>query len=107
MAPEIGLPSKTARFDRFRYERLRNQPGNEGKFQFTTTGLDQLSFGYGRHPCPGRYFAAHMLRVMLAKLVETYDVRLSDGHRPKNVENWIALRPDDSVENFLTKRSIE
>jgi cytochrome P450 len=93
-------------FDGFRYERLRTQPGNEGKFQFTSTGLDQLSFGYGRHPCPGRSFAGHVLKIMLAKLIDTYEIRLPDGaSRPANIENGIALRPDDNVPIMMKKRS--
>ena len=92
-------------FDAFRFEKLRNEPGNEGRFQFTSTGLDQLSFGYGRHPCPGRYYAGNVLKIMLAKLIDTYEVKLGgDGSRPRNVENWIALLPDDKTPIMLRKR---
>jgi cytochrome P450 len=92
-------------FDGFRYEKLRRQPGNEGKYHFTATGLDQLSFGYGRHPCPGRFYASHVIKTLLAKLIDTYDVKLPDGvTRPKNVENWIAFKPDDKIPILLKKR---
>lgn len=94
-------------FDGFRYEKIRKEPGNEGKYLFTSTGLDQLSFGYGRHPCPGRYYAAHVIKIMMAKLIDTYDIKLPDGQgRPKNLENWIALRPDDKVPILIKKRKV-
>ncbi|KJX97743.1 cytochrome p450 like protein [Zymoseptoria brevis] len=92
-------------FDGFRYAKLRSQPGNEGKFHFTATGLDQLSFGYGRHPCPGRYYASHVIKTMLAILIDTYEIKLPDGaSRPKNLENWIAFKPNDKVPILLRKR---
>nr|AMM63168.1 AniF2 [Aspergillus nidulans NRRL 8112] len=39
----------------------------------TTTG-SFLVFGHGRHACPGRFFAAHLMKLMLAYLVRHYDV---------------------------------
>lgn len=32
-------------FDGFRFEKLRNEPGSENKYQFVTTGANALSFG--------------------------------------------------------------
>lgn len=33
-----------------------------------------LGFGYGKHSCPGRFFAAHEMKLLLAHLVQHYDV---------------------------------
>lgn len=41
----------------------------------TTTVSDHfLSFGYGRHACPGRFFAAHEMKIMLALVLQNYDI---------------------------------
>lgn len=34
-----------------------------------------LAWGHGRHACPGRFFAAHLMKLMLAHVVTNYDVR--------------------------------
>jgi len=36
-------------FDMFRFEKLRSKPGNENKYQFATTSLENLAFGHGPH----------------------------------------------------------
>ncbi|KAK8024996.1 P450 monooxygenase [Apiospora arundinis] len=42
----------------------------------TTTSPTFLPFGYGRHACPGRWFAAQMMKQALAYLLMHYDVEL-------------------------------
>lgn len=45
------------------------------KQEAVTTGSDIfLGFGHGKHSCPGRFFAAHEMKLMLAHLVQHYDV---------------------------------
>ncbi|KAK3626315.1 hypothetical protein LTR56_019893 [Elasticomyces elasticus] len=48
-----------------------------------TTGDAYLSFGHGRHACPGRFFAAHMMKIMLAHIILEYDIMPLKG-RPTN-----------------------
>ena len=40
----------------------------------STPGDTFLGFGHGKHPCPGRYFAAHEMKLLLAHVVQNYDV---------------------------------
>ena len=40
----------------------------------TKGGDTFLGFGMGKHSCPGRFFAAHEMKLMLAYLVRHYDV---------------------------------
>jgi cytochrome P450 len=39
-----------------------------------STSADYLSFGHGRHACPGRFFAANELKLLLAYMVLNYDI---------------------------------
>jgi cytochrome P450 len=34
-----------------------------------------LGFGHGRQACPGRYFAAHLAKVILCHLVHNYELK--------------------------------
>ncbi|KAH9928846.1 cytochrome P450 [Fomitopsis serialis] len=50
-----------------------------GKDHMIKTSDHYLLWGHGRHACPGRFFAATMLKLILAHVVMTYDVRSLDG----------------------------
>ena len=55
---------------------------------FATTSTDYLAFGHGRGACPGRFFAANELKLILAHLVLNYDIEIQ-GSRPRNA--WYGL----------------
>ncbi|KAG4217458.1 hypothetical protein PC116_g34061 [Phytophthora cactorum] len=61
--------------------------GDEGrKFRFSTPSRTVLNFGYGRHACPGRYFASLVLKILFTKLLTEYDFDFLPGsERPKNM----------------------
>ncbi len=44
-----------------------------------------LTFGFGRHGCPGRFFGVHLMKTMMAYVVQNYDVE-GMKERPKIVE---------------------
>ncbi|PIL31340.1 cytochrome P450 [Ganoderma sinense ZZ0214-1] len=53
------------------------------KHQTVVTSTEFLPFGHGRHACPGRWFAANELKVVLAQILLVYDIKLGgDGKRP-------------------------
>jgi cytochrome P450 len=43
-------------FDGFRFARMRDAVGDNGKFQMVTPDATYISFGLGRHACPGVRF---------------------------------------------------
>lgn len=71
-------------FDAERYLRLREQPGEDGKWQFVTTSPEYMAFGHGRHACPGRFLASNELKIALCFLLLHYDWRFvpGEGRRP-------------------------
>jgi cytochrome P450 len=92
-------------FDAFRFERLRGEPGADNKHQFVTTGIDSLYFGHGRHACPGRFFAAYEIKLILIHLIMTYDVKLPDGEaRPANIEMNSGVMANPTKTILLRKR---
>lgn len=95
-------------FDAFRFSRLRDQPGNETKFQFVTTAPEVINFGHGLHACPGRFFASNELKVALTHILMNYDVKFRDGEeRPKNIYRGVTISPDPTgVVMFRKRRDI-
>lgn len=79
-------------FDGLRYykkgmKRLHGQSAEEaaGKHQFVSISQKSMMFGYGRHACPGRFFAGNEIKLILVKLLERYDMKLESNERPKNL----------------------
>ena len=76
-------------FDAFRFSRPREQfaeTDSKGREDYTTEVLKHKNlsmvttseyfqpFGHGRHACPGRFFAANELKLLLAYIVLNYEV---------------------------------
>ncbi|KAM6503705.1 Cytochrome P450 [Amanita muscaria] len=92
-------------FDGFRFEKLREQDGESMKHQITSLGVDYILFGNGRHACPGRFFVANELKVMLAHVVMNYDVKMADGKgRPRNWQFGFRRAPDTTAQILFRKR---
>lgn len=66
--------------------------------QWATTTTDFLGFGHGRGACPGRFFAAAELKLMLAHLILNYDFEMLE-ERPRNM--WFALNRVPPMEKTI------
>ncbi|KAL2161084.1 hypothetical protein VTH06DRAFT_8797 [Thermothelomyces fergusii] len=72
-------------FDPWRFSRLREAARSSGKaeeaahHQFVSVSPEILTFGYGRHACPGRFFAANEIKMIVANFILAYDMKLPDG----------------------------
>ncbi|KAH8599968.1 putative cytochrome P450 [Bisporella sp. PMI_857] len=84
-------------FDGLRFWRLRENKGEESKWQYTTTGKECLNWGHGVHACPGRFFAANEIKIIMIYLLMNYEVKMPDGAgRPKNLWTEGGMVPDAS-----------
>ncbi|KAH8903432.1 cytochrome P450 [Coniochaeta sp. PMI_546] len=85
---DADLYSNPYNYDAFRYSRVRieyverpreKKDKEEGlrvaKLGMVTTSDAHLAFGHGRHACPGRFFVAHELKMVLAYLLNNYEIR--------------------------------
>jgi len=70
-------------FDGFRFTKLRESEGDAPTSRhhghMVSTSTEQLSFGLGRHACPGRFFAANEVKALFAHILVTYEFKLEDG----------------------------
>ena len=41
-----------------------------------TVTKDSLEFGYGKHACPGRFFAVNEIKLILANLLLRFDFKM-------------------------------
>lgn len=67
-------------FDPYRFLRMRQASNEEaGKHQFVTLTKDLITFGYGRHACPGRFFAANEIKIIFCEVLRRFDVETREG----------------------------
>ncbi|KAJ4422541.1 hypothetical protein N0V82_002769 [Gnomoniopsis sp. IMI 355080] len=72
-------------FDPFRFSRIRDEAKADGSDQiaalnqFVSVNQTSLTFGFGRHACPGRFFAANEIKMILANVLMRYEVRMPGG----------------------------
>jgi len=58
---------------------------------FASTSSDYLAFGHGKNACPGRFFAANELKLMLAYVVVTYDIEPVKGATERPSDQWFGI----------------
>lgn len=87
-------------FEGFRYYKQRQKPEEAQKHQFASTDKTHLHFGAGHNACPGRWFAANQVKMILGELLLNYDMKFLDGQsRPENlnVDEWIFVDPKTKI----------
>ncbi|KAH9845361.1 P450 monooxygenase [Teratosphaeria destructans] len=96
-------------YDAFRFSREREFLGETGKILdkraqgIVTTSDAFLTFGHGRHACPGRFFAAQEMKLMLAHIVLNYDLQIK-GARPSNFDLKGACVPSPKARLWVRRR---
>ena len=66
-----------ATYDPLRFVRERDGievPLQKARFAMVSTSAEYQAFGHGRHACPGRFFAADELKLLLAYVLLNYEI---------------------------------
>ncbi|KAF8343222.1 cytochrome P450 [Amanita rubescens] len=93
-------------FDGFRFSKMREKEGESTKHGMVTPTTGFLTFGQGRHACPGRFFAVNEVKTMLAYVLLNYDVKMAnDGGRPSEVWFGTMATLDPKAEVMFRKRT--
>ncbi|KAI0187815.1 ent-kaurene oxidase [Xylaria flabelliformis] len=100
-------------FDAHRFINLRNGTTtdpldykNKEQYQFVSVTKEFMAFGYGKHACPGRFFAANEIKLILVHILLEYDIKMPDHitERYTNLNMGIVSMPDPTKE-ILFKRA--
>ncbi|KAK2787737.1 hypothetical protein FQN53_004760 [Emmonsiellopsis sp. PD_33] len=90
-------------YDGYRFLRLR-QSGNATAALVSTTP-EHIAFGIGKPVCPGRFFASNEVKIALARILLSYDVRIPEGSdRPKVVEMGFEMLSDLGAKVEIRRR---
>lgn len=96
-------------FNGFRFCRLNEEVAlDTTNTQQDYTGIDpgNLSWGNGRFTCPGRWYAANMIKLIMTSLLLEYDISFPPGQteRPANAKYDTEVHPDFEQKIVLRKR---
>ncbi len=98
------------KFDGFRFIKMKERADAEGltdrKFDVVTTSLQFLAFGLGRHACSGRFFAAAEIKMVLAYIITTYDLKLASDVRPPDLFLFHLCVPNLTAEILFRRRRL-
>nr|A0A2I6PIZ9.1 RecName: Full=Cytochrome P450 monooxygenase nodZ; AltName: Full=Nodulisporic acid biosynthesis cluster protein Z [Hypoxylon pulicicidum]AUM60058.1 cytochrome P450 oxygenase [Hypoxylon pulicicidum] len=72
-----------------------------------TSTIDErlLTFGYGRRACPGRWFASHILKMLIAYITINYDIQPLTGP-PKKVKFADFTVPSPSIKIIVRRKNL-
>jgi len=104
-----SLYSDPYKFDGLRFYKLRqSSPQTAGQQQYIAANLTNLSWGYGKHACPGRWFADAEIKAILCHMLIEYEFKLPEGKgRPKSLEFETQNLPDKEATVLVRKRRME
>ena len=86
-------------YDLYRFTRLlagqSQDPINYASEELYQT-RENIGLGYGRHTCPGRFFAADEIKTICTRMPLDYDIKMPDGIKGRypNVVRGSSITPD-------------
>lgn len=93
-------------FQSHRFLERRKMPGQETSSQLSTTTTNHMGFGFGRHGCPGRSYAAAMMKIMLCHILLKYDLTLK-GEKPDIMRVGVLLMANHGAKVEVRRRQEE
>lgn len=93
-------------FDGFRFAKLRSlDERGSARLQYAASNLESMAFGYGRHACPGRFFASCEIKMIMIYLLRNYDFKFPSHikARPESIGYETQFLPDHSA-TILVRR---
>jgi cytochrome P450 len=81
-----------------KYEKLVGEGESVSSKQRSSATLNDafLSFGFGKHACPGRFFAVHEMKMILAYIVMNYEIETFKERPTQKRVMWIQLPREDT-----------
>ncbi|THC90536.1 hypothetical protein EYZ11_009999 [Aspergillus tanneri] len=94
-------------FDPYRFLKLRDSPGRETSSQLVSPSPEHMGFGYGKHACPGRFFAVNEIKIALCHVLLKYDFKLAQGFTPQPRKSGASLSADPNGSIAVRRREEE
>lgn len=96
----------SAEFDPYRFTKLRGTD-KDHIAHFVSTSAEHVGFGHGQHACPGRFFAANELKILLCHIILKYDWKLPEGQSSDFFHFGLSLVPNQEMKILVRRREDE
>lgn len=106
---EDELYPNGAEFEPFRFsDGTEGAPKHHvnGPVNAVSTGKYHFPWGIGKSQCPGRFFAVHEIKIILAHILLNYDIKPM-AKRPASTPIGTFALPDESITISIRRRSTE
>ncbi|OAL27831.1 hypothetical protein AYO20_09684 [Fonsecaea nubica] len=97
--PDVWGPD-AEKFDPWRFQRMRQAPGQETLHSMVQTTPNFTFFGHGKHACPGRFFAVNEIKVLLTYTLVHYDVKYPPN-APTPEMMWFSGKTMPDMKTYL------
>ncbi|KAL4944972.1 hypothetical protein BDV06DRAFT_219778 [Aspergillus oleicola] len=97
-------------FDGYRFVRLREEAtsgSSPGGLSFVSVSANHMGFGYGKHACPGRFFAGAETKIALCHILLKYDFGLEDPGLSKTQTDGMMIWRDKRAMLRVRRRKEE
>lgn len=84
---------------------MRSEDGKEHMAQLVSTSSDHLGFGHGQHACPGRFFAANEIKVVLCHILVKYDWKLAPDTDTKPDTRGMIAKSSPATKILIRRRT--
>jgi len=99
------IHSDPYRFDGARFLKRRELPGKENSSHLVSCTPDHIAFGLGRYACPGRFFAAHEVKIAMCHILLKYDIKFkTDDERAMPWNYGITIFSNPTVDLMIRRR---
>ena len=94
-------------FDPYRFLKMKQIPGRASHAHLVSPSPEHMGFGYGNHACPGRFFAANEIKILLCHLLLKYDFKLAEGSVPTVLKYGVSMNCDPQGKVSVRRRHEE
>jgi cytochrome P450 len=95
------------KYDPYRFMRMREDPKKAASALLENTSADHVGFGWNPRACPGRFFAAKEVKILLAHLLIQYDFKPVPGDNLELFRRSFSVRIHPNTRLMVRRRDEE
>lgn len=99
---DANVYTKPFEWNPYRFQKLR--ASGDHTAHLVSPSPDHMGFGLGKHSCPGRFFAATKIKIIMCHILLKYDIKLVDMAESKVVNSGNFLFADSSQRISIKRR---
>ncbi|KZL64415.1 cytochrome P450 [Colletotrichum tofieldiae] len=95
-------------YNGYRFLRMReDSEQGEKTAQLVSTSPEHLGFGLGIHACPGRFFGANTVKLVMCHLLLKYDIKLATNTSTEPLEFGFSMLANPTTKVLIRRRKEE